>query len=150
MTIIKFHGLVIDRRPTIQVLVEIPAFHKKRVVNFLVDTGSIFSALTEKEATLIGIECAVLPEAKGDAIGFGGFFKNRMINKHVALIFDSGREHYKVNYDNGLKVICAPLNLKGEERERYLALTPCVLGMDVLHRFETRISRDKVDLEVVI
>jgi len=115
----------------------------------LVDTGSVFSAITEKEATLMGIECAILPEAKGDAIGFGGFFKNRMINRSVFLIFDSGKEKYKINFSSGLKVICVPSDLDQEDRERYFRLTPCVLGMDVLRYFETRVSKDRIELELI-
>lgn len=49
------------------------------MIDFLVDTGSIFSALSEKEATLMGIDCSELPEAKGEAIGFGGLFKTRVL-----------------------------------------------------------------------
>lgn len=97
----------------------------------------------------MGIESAILPEAKGDAIGFGGFFKNRMINKPVSLIFDSGKEKHKINYSSGLKIICVPSNLKQEDRERYFRLTPCVLGMDVLRHFETCVSKDKVELELI-
>jgi hypothetical protein len=141
--------LVIDRRPTFQVLVEVPYFHKERVISFLVDSGSVFSAITEKETSLMGIECALLPEAKGEAIGFGGFFKNKMINKPVSLTFDSGNGKHKINYSSGLKVICVPLGIEEKDRERYLRLTPSVLGMDILCKFETRISRNKVELELV-
>jgi hypothetical protein len=132
-----------------QILVEVPYFHKERVVSFLVDSGSVFSAITEKEVSLMGIDCDLLPEAKGEAIGFGGFFKNRMINRPVFLTFDSGKDKHRMNYSSGLKVVCIPPGIDEKDRERYTRFTPCVLGMDILCKFETRISRNKLELELI-
>jgi len=55
------------------------------MVDFLVDTGSLFSAITEKEATLMGLDCSRLPESGTGAIGFGGTFTPKMINRVVSL-----------------------------------------------------------------
>lgn len=48
------------------------------MVSFLVDSGAKASAITEKEATIMGIDYSSLPYTKSDAIGFGGKFKNRL------------------------------------------------------------------------
>ncbi len=118
------------------------------MIEFLVDTGSIFSALSEKEATLMGIDCSELPEAKGEAIGFGGLFKTRMINKLVTLTFGPGKE-YKINYNSGFKVVCIPNGASREEREKMLRYTPSVLGMDILlAKFKIHVDEQKVELEL--
>jgi hypothetical protein len=90
------------------------------IVNFLVDTGSIFSALSEKQATLMKIDCSLLPESKGKAVGFGGTFKTRMINYPVNLIFESGNDKFKVNYDSGFRVNCIPKDAREEDKELML------------------------------
>jgi hypothetical protein len=128
--------------------VEVPALRKSKIINFLVDTGSVYSAITEKEAMLMGIECAVLPDEKGEAIGFGGLFKNRIINRPVHLTFKSNKDEHKINYSSGLRVVCVPEKLDHEEREKMIRYTPCVLGMDVLRNFHTHVSKDKVELEL--
>lgn len=119
------------------------------MIDFLVDTGSIFSALSEKEATLMGIDCSELPEAKGEAIGFGGLFKTRMINRLVTLTFSSGKQEYKINYSSGFKVICIPTDVTREIREKLLRHTPSVLGMDILlQKFNVYVNEQKVELEL--
>jgi hypothetical protein len=119
------------------------------MIDFLVDTGSIFSALSEKEATLMGIDCSELPEAKGEAIGFGGLFKARMINRLVTLTFSSGKQEYRINYNSGFKVICIPTDVTREIREKLLRHTPSVLGMDILlQKFNAYVDEQKVELEL--
>lgn len=131
------------------VLFEVPALHCSRVVQFLVDTGSTYSAITEKEAILLGIEIAVLPEAKKGAVGFGGTFKNKIINYPVFLRFKSPTEEYKITYGNGFQIICIPPNLPDKEREIWLRYCPCVLGMEVLRKFQVYVDKRKVELTVV-
>jgi hypothetical protein len=118
------------------------------MIDFLVDTGSIFSALSEKEATIMGIDCSDLPEAKGEAIGFGGLFKTKMINRLATLTFrSSNQQEYKINYNSGFRVICVPPNATREEREKILRSTPSVLGMDILlAKFKIYVDEQKVEL----
>ena len=145
----KFTGSVVGKRPLIPIFFEVKAYKKSKMIDFLVDTGSIFSALSEKEATLMGIDCSELPEAKGEAIGFGGLFKTRMINKLVTLTFGSGNQEYRINYNSGFKVICIPSSATREEREKMLRYTPSVIGMDILlAKFKTRVDEQKVELEL--
>ena len=127
---------------------EVPAFHCNRVINFLVDTGSTYSAITEKEATLLRIEVAVLPESKKGAIGFGGTFRNKIINHPVILTFKSPTDEYKITYGSGFPVICVPSSATGEEREKWLRYSPCVLGMEILGKFQVYVDRKKVELSV--
>lgn len=107
------------------------------MVDFLVDTGTTYSAITEKEATIMNIDCSALPFYKRESIGFGGLFRNKIINREVTLTFKSNEEEYTVKCGGGFLVICVPPNLKGEEREKYIRYTPNVLGMDILYRFKT-------------
>jgi len=116
------------------------------MVNFLVDTGSLFSGITEKEATLMGLDCSLLPEAKEEAIGFGGTFKTKMLNRLVNLTFKSGRDEHKIKYSSGFWVICAPPTMTREEREKLLRYTPNVLGMDILTKFKIYVDKYKVVL----
>ncbi len=148
MKIFKFVGSVVGKRPIIPVFFEVRAYKKSKMVDFLVDTGSIFSALSEKEATIMGIDCSDLPEAKGEAIGFGGLFKTKMINRLATLTFrSSNRQEYKINYDSGFRVICVPSNATREEREKILRSTPSVLGMDILlAKFKIYVDGQKVEL----
>jgi hypothetical protein len=130
----------------IPVLFDCRSLKVSEIVNFLVDTGSIFSALSEKQATLMKIDSSLLPESKGKAIGFGGTFKTRMINHPVNLIFESCNDKFKVNYDSGFRVNCIPKDAREEDKELMLRHTPSVLGMDVLSNFEVRVDKKKVEL----
>jgi hypothetical protein len=130
----------------IPVLFDCRSLKVSEIVNFLVDTGSIFSALSEKQATLMKIDLSFLPEAKGKAIGFGGTFKTKMINHSIDLIFESGDDKFKIDYDSGFRVTCVPKDASKEDKEMMLRHTPSVLGMDVLSKFEVKIDKKKVEL----
>lgn len=142
----KFYGKILNKQPIIPVFFEVPSYRKSRIVNFVIDTGARFSALSEKDATLMGIDCHSLPYAKGESIGFGGTFKTKMINRLVILTFGSGDDEYKIRYSSGFRVTCIPLDTPQEEREKLLRFTPSVLGMDILPRFETRLDKRNVVL----
>lgn len=129
----------------ISVLFEVRAFKVSKIVTFLVDTGSKFSAITEKEATIMGIDCSSLPYEKGEAIGFGGFFRNRNINREVIVTFKSNKDEHRMKFGS-FRVNCVPPNLTGEEREKLIRLTPDVLGMDILRRFRTCVEENQVEL----
>lgn len=105
----------------------------------------MFSAITEKEATIMGIDCYSLPYFKKEAVGFGGLFKNRMINRQVILTFSSNKNEYKVKCGCFL-VVCVPPTLGDEEREKMHRYTPNVLGMDILIRFKTCVNKNGVEL----
>jgi hypothetical protein len=143
---VKFKGLVINRQPKISVLFEVKALKLSKIVSFLVDTGTSYSGITEKEAALIGIHVPTLPYAKDRAIGFGGFFRNKMINREVVLTFNGDEGEHKINCGGGFTVILIPPNLSAEEREKLIRLTPNVLGMDVLKRFKTVVEENRVEL----
>jgi len=115
------------------------------MVSFLVDSGARNSAITEKEATIMGIDCSFLPYAKGEAIGFGGKFKNRIINREVILTFKSNKDEHRIKLGS-FRVTCVPPNLTREEREELIRLTPSVLGMDILRVFRTCIDANHVEL----
>jgi hypothetical protein len=127
-------------------LFEVPAFHCSRIINFLVDTGSTYSAITEKEATLLGIEIAILPEAKKGAIGFGGSFRNKIINHPVKLRLKSSTDEHTITYGSGFQIICIPSSATGAEREKWLRYCPSVLGMEILGKFKVYVDRKKVEL----
>lgn len=139
---------MINNRPWIPVFFEVPAYHCSRIINFLIDTGATYSAITEKEASLVGIDCTVLPEAKKTAIGFGGTFKNKIINRPVNLTFSSIKEKHKITYGSGFQIVCIPSSATPEEREKLLRYTPCVLGMDILSKFKTYVDKKKVELAI--
>ena len=145
MKSIKIKGVTIGKHPTIPILFEVPSVKKSKIINFLIDTGSTFSAITEKEATLMGLDCSQFPDTRGPAIGFGGWFKTKMINRLVILTFKAERGEWKYNYSNGFRIVCCPENLKGEEREKFLRYVPCVLGMEILTKFDIFINKDKVE-----
>ena len=115
------------------------------MIDFLVDTGTTYSAITEKEATIMKIDCSSLPYFKREAIGFGGFFRNRMINRQVILTFKSNEDEYKIKCGSFI-VTCVPPNITGEEREKMIRYTPNVLGMDILRRFRTCVDKNRVEL----
>jgi len=136
----------VGKSPKIPVLFEVPSYKISSIVNFLVDTGSSYSALSERQATLIGIDCATLPFAKIESIGFGGTFNTKIINCLVTLTFHSEEDKLKLNYGAGFRVVCVPPDLDPMQKEKLLRYTPSVLGMDILSRFETRVSKRKVEL----
>lgn len=142
---VKFTGLVINRQPIISVLFEVKAFKVSKIVSFLVDSGAKTSAITEKEATIMGIDSSSLNYAKVEAIGFGGKFKNKIINREVILTFRSNQDEHRIKLGSFL-VNCVPPNLRGEEREQLIRLTPNVLGMDILRMFRTCVDANHVEL----
>lgn len=119
------------------------------MVNFLVDSGAVFSAIAEKDATLMGLDCGTLRESKFEAVGFGGTFKTKMINRLVYLTFKSGKDEHKIRYSSGFRVICIPPEITGANREKLLRYTPSVLGMDILSKFKTYLSKNKVVLTLI-
>jgi hypothetical protein len=94
----------------------------------------------------MGIHVPVLSYAKGKAIGFGGFFRNKIINREVVLTFNGDEGEYKIKCGGGFIVILIPPNLSTEERENLIRLTPNVLGMDILRRFRTVVEENQVEL----
>ncbi len=117
------------------------------------DTGSTYSAITEREAELMGIDCSILPYYKGDCFGFGGKFKNRIINHPVLLTFGSNNpqpSQHKITFASGFQIVCIPNYLSPDEREKMVRHTPCVIGTDILKQFKFFIdySKNKVELEL--
>jgi hypothetical protein len=141
-----FKGINVCGQPIIPVLFEVPAYGVSKIVRFLVDTGSKVSLITEMEATLAGIDCGTLPFAKDISIGFGGLFKHKTLNYLVTLTFSSNNDELKINHNSGFSVICPPENLEPKNREIMLRHTPCVLGMDILSKFEVYLSKRRVEL----
>jgi hypothetical protein len=133
----------------ITVLFEVPYYHCSKPIQFLIDTGATRSAITEKESALIGIDCNELPEAKIGAIGFGGTFKNKMINRPVSLTFSAINDQpYKIPYAQGFQIVCIPAQASEEEQEKLRRYTPSVLGMDILRKFKIYIDKKKVELSI--
>lgn len=144
---IKFRGFVIDRQPRIQALFEVKALKVSKVVDFLVDTGAKCSAITEKEAIIMGIDLSSLPYFKRESVGFGGLFRNRVINRQVILTFKSNKETHQITCGSFM-ITTIPPNITGEEREKLIRYTPNVLGMDVLRNFKTVVTKDEVELVI--
>jgi hypothetical protein len=136
---------VINRQPRISVLFECKAFKISAMVSFVIDSGASYSALSEKEATIMGVDCYSLPFTKQEAVGFGGTFRNRMINRKVTLIFGTNDKEYKIPC-GCFEVVMVPPTFQGEQREKMFRYAPNILGMDVLRRFKTIIIKDKVEL----
>jgi hypothetical protein len=110
-----------------------------------VDTGTTYSAITEKEAAIMNIDCSSLPYSRREAVGFGGLFRNRMINRQVYLTFRSGENENKIKCGSFI-VTCVPPYITGENREKMIRYTPNVLGMDILRRFRTCVYKNRVEL----
>jgi len=133
----------------ITVLFEVPYYHYSKTIQFLIDTGASRSAITEKEAELLGLACYMLPDAKTGAVGFGGTFKNKMINRPVYLTFSAvNGQTYKVNYAQGFQIVCIPAHADKDEQEKLRRYTPCVIGMDILQKFKLYVDKRKVELSV--
>ena len=119
----------------------------------MIDTGAGYSAITEKEAELMNLDSSILPYFKGDCFGFGGKFKNKVINHPVHLTFGTSNTQplqHKINFASGFQVTCVPRNLSPDEREEIMRHTPCVIGTDILKQFKLFIDYDKriVQLEL--
>jgi len=117
-------------------------------VDFLVDTGATFSALSEREAVIIGIDLPTLPREYRGEIGFGGEFTPRVLNKETRLTFYGTRGTTYTHRIRDLRVISPPENLDREKREELLARTPSILGYDVLSDFELHMNKRKVELKI--
>jgi hypothetical protein len=140
---------MVQKRPIVSVFFEVPFFHCSKTINFLIDTGSSYSAITEKEAMILGIDSFMLPDYQKDCIGFGGTFKNKIINRPVNLTFGSGENLQKIVYGSGFQIVCIPDGVTDEEREKLIRYTPSVLGMDILCLFKLYIDKKKVTLEKI-
>lgn len=130
------------------VLFEVPALNCSRSISFLVDTGSVYSAITEKEANLAGIDCPSLPDYRIDCIGFGGTFRNKVINHPVYLRFGSATNLRTITYSSGFQIVCLPSSATPSERETMARYTPCVLGMDILGKFKMYLDKKKIELTI--
>lgn len=139
---------MVQKRPLIPVLFEAPFFHCNKTINFLIDTGSSYSAVTEKEATLAGISTFGLPDYFRGCIGFGGTFKNKIINRPVYLTFGYGTNLYKSTYGSGFQIVCIPENVTPEQREKLIRYTPSVIGMDILCQFKLYIDKKKIEITI--
>jgi hypothetical protein len=118
------------------------------MVDFLIDTGTTYSAITEREATIMNIDVSSLPYFKRVAVGFGGLFRNKMINRLVILTFKSNKGEHQIRCGSFI-VTCIPPNMTDEDREKMMRYTPNVLGMDILHNFRTCIDRNQVELTLL-
>ncbi len=141
----KILGINDGRRPRIPVFFVVETLQANKLVWFLVDTGSCFSALNESEALLMGLDLAVLPYVKGESIGFGGYFKPRTINRPVKLIFQTADNGQYSLQQSGFRII-SPEHTDEETRRKIVELTPCVLGMDILNKFEIHIYSKRIEL----
>jgi hypothetical protein len=144
----KFVGIISQKRPLMPILFEVPFFHCSKIIYFLIDTGSSYSAITEKEAMLAGINYFLLPDYRKDCIGFGGTFKNKIINSPVHLTFGSDDNLHKITFGGGFQIVCIPENVGAEERETLLRYTPSVIGMDILCQFRLYLDKKKVELSL--
>jgi len=124
---------------------ECTALKISKIVSFVVDSGAVYSAISEKDATIMGLDFYTLPDCKFEAVGFGGTFKNKVLNRKVTLTFGANDKEYKVSCGS-FKVVVVPPQLQGEEREKMLRYTPSVLGMDILRKFQTTIMKNRVEL----
>jgi len=112
---------------------------------FTIDTGSVFSALSETEAILTGIDLSMLPFEKSDSVGFGGFFRSRILNKQIELFFHGDEGEHKIA-QSAMKVIGPPEDMEEKRRKELLTLFPCVLGMDILSKFDVHLYKKKFEL----
>jgi hypothetical protein len=115
------------------------------MVDFLIDTGTTYSAITQREATIMNIDVSSLPYFKREAVGFGGLFRNKMINRLVTLTFKSSEGERQIKCGSFI-VTCIPPNITVEDREKMIRFTPNVLGMDILRNFRTCIDKNEVEL----
>jgi len=100
----------------------------------------------EKDAKLINLDCSFLPYEKKDSFGFGGKFKNKIIDRLVTLVFSSNNEEHRINCTN-FKVFCIPPNIPDKEREELIRVTPSVLGMNVISEFKLYMEKNRFFLE---
>ena len=131
------------------VLFEVPALHCSKSIVFLIDSGSTYSAISEKEAMLLGIDHSLLPDYRRDCIGFGGTFRNKIINYPVYLTFGSNNNLHRMTYSSGFQIVCVPQGVSPEMREKMIRYTPCVLGMDILCKFKLYLDKKKFELTLV-
>jgi hypothetical protein len=89
----------------------------------------------------------MLPDCGKESIGFGGTFRNKMINCPVKLTFGN-EQKYTVPYDSGFRVVVIPNEIDRQQREKLIRYTPSVLGMDVLQKFKVYIDKKKVELTI--
>ena len=121
---------------------------KSGKVDFVIDTGATYSALSEHDALLLGIDVLTLPKEKGIGIGFGGVFTPRLLNKEVGLTFyDTQGDRYRLKKSD-LHVITAPEDADEDTRRQVVARTPSVLGYDILSRFELYMNKRMVELRI--
>ena len=140
--------MVSGGQPKIPVFFEVKALNKSGRVDFVVDTGATYSALSERDAVLLSIDISSLPKARREGIGFGGRFTPRVRNKEANLIFYStDGDQYRLK-KSGLRVITAPENIDENTRKQLVARTPSILGYDILSRFELYMNKRIVELRI--
>jgi len=91
------------------------------------------------------LDASILPFDEQEAIGFGGAFRNRLINRQVILTFKSNTDEYKITC-GCFKVVCIPPEITGKGREDMIRRIPNILGMDILSKFKMIIEKNQVEL----
>jgi hypothetical protein len=138
-------GIVTSKGPRVQAELSVRGLGASKLIWFTVDTGANFSSISEAEAILMGIDCSTLPSATIEAVGFGGFFRPRVLNREVDLTFPTESGEYRLQR-SGFMVTCPPDSVRGKERDRIVEITPSVLGMDVLSHFDLHVYKKRVEL----
>lgn len=95
----------------------------------------------------MGIDYSSLPYDRREAVGFGGTFRNRIINRQVILTFKSSQGEHKIKCSSFI-VTCVPSTITGKVREKMLRYTPNILGMDILSKFRTYVDKNQVELVI--
>ena len=65
------------------------------------------------------------------------------------MTFKSQKEEHKITYNSGFQIICVPSNATDVEREKWLRYCPCVLGMEILGKFQVYVDKKKVELKLI-
>lgn len=119
----RIRGAVSEGQPRIRVFLEVKALGKSGKVDFVIDTGATYSALSEHDALLLGIDVLTLPKEKGRGIGFSGVFTPRLLNREIGLTFyDTQGDLYRLK-KSGLHVITAPEDVDEDTRREVVART---------------------------
>lgn len=137
-------GFLRTPAPRVQVLCYIPRINLSREVDFMIDTGACNTCLNGHY--VLGLQRYMRKETLSPSRGIGG--KCGYYAENAVLIF----------VDSNKQPVDFPLELRIQRIRRFLwikpslltLLTPCLLGRDILSKWELRYNHQKEDITLIV
>jgi hypothetical protein len=116
-----------------------------KVVEFMVDTGSSYTAILDKDVDKLGINYDDLEEAEEDVTGIGGDATTYLLPKSKLIFTDNKGHEFPEDLDTGMVL---RHSFKNEKERHNIFTLSSLLGMDILHKYKIHFNNFTVFLDL--